>query len=205
MIAAWLALLLQASILQAPTPVVERFVTVGPRTTRLSLFDNRVAVLSVREGGERALFRKRTLDEQTFAAYVSAVTDAHRAVSADRESSSGRSVGTGTVLLYGSNDEPATLHYAPGTVLDLATGRLVDVLDDLEAQLLATPESWDELQSWQPQRGDVVELYTGDLATVRDVSDDDVVVLRRLRSGLVEYVPREAWARVIRRLVPEQR
>lgn len=194
-----LALLIQVA--HAPEPLVERFVTVGDTSIRLSLFDNRMAVLSVRRRSERTLLRKRSLDEASFAVYLNAVAALRDAALAGRGPSSERGIGSAEIRISREGQAPAVVRYSPGTVLDLPTGRLVAVLDDLEAQLRATSESFEDLQQWQPQRGDVVRLYTGDLATIQDVADDGLVVLRHHGSGMVEYVPLEARAQVIRAVV----
>ncbi len=199
MIVLVVTLLLQVAL--APAPLVERFVTVGDTSVRLSLFDNRMAVLSVRHRDERTLLRKRTLDETSFAVYVNAVAELRDAAAAGRGPSSERGIGTAEIRVSREGRDPVVIHYTPGTVLDLPTGRLVGVLDDLEEQLRTTPESYEALRAWDPRRGDVVELYTGEAATVQDVADDGLVVLRHQRTGMVEYVPFEARAQVIRSVV----
>ncbi len=56
-----------------PVALVERIQTVGATTTRITLFNNRVAVVTMREKGKQFFFRKWTLGKEEFEVYLRAL------------------------------------------------------------------------------------------------------------------------------------
>ncbi len=206
MIAAALALALQAyvvlptptggemptpvPVLEAPIPVVERIVRLPESTTRLTLFDNRVAVVSVRPGEGRPLLRKRTLSPGEYMGYLQAlarVTAALRELGPDLNRLSGREPDA-TVTLNIGTEGPLEVRYSTLQVPRLAVGRLEGILDDLQKFVEETPPAYDEITAWKPRRGDRVRMVTGQTARVEEVLEDGAVILEMEDVGILELV-----------------
>lgn len=197
-----LALTSEIVAAQAPSPIVERSLTVGGRTVRTSLFENRVAVVSVTRDGERTLFRQMTLTESEFIGYLAAVQrDADEIAKAERRPQVESMGGSGSITLHVGPMAPNTVDYSPVAVLDLPTARLVAALDDLERRIVWGEPPATELQDWRPRRGDRVALRAGGDARVIDVREDDSIVLQHEEVAINEIVPPEARARVILRVL----
>lgn len=187
---------------QAPAPIVERSLTVGDRTVRTTLFDNRVAVVSVSRGGDRVLLRQLTLPEAEFVGYLAAFQrDAQELAKAERRPMTESMGGAGDITLYIGPAARHTVHYSPVAVLDLATGRLVAAIDDLEQRVVWGDPDVAELQSWLPRRGDRVELRAGGTARVVEVREDGSVVLEHEDVAINEIVTEEGRAKVVLRVV----
>jgi len=210
-----LLLLLSQSLVaasSAPTParapgvVVERVVEFGPLVRRLTLFTNRVAVVSIREGERHLILRRLTLGENEYAAYVVAIGRCLEQIPESGDSPvvvEGR--GHGVITTRVGSGAPRKIEYWNLAALDLATGRLVAVLDDIGERVVTSNPAEEELLGWAPAVGDVVELSTGERATVTEVREDGVLVLDLERSPLLEEVAPEHWAQRIRRLVEAPR
>lgn len=189
---------------QAPAPIVERSLTVGGRTVRTSLFDNRVAVVSVTRDGERTIFRQMTLPESEYIGYLAAVQrDAEEIAAAERRPKVESMGGSGTITLHIGPMAPSTVRYSPVTVLDLPTARLVAALDDLEQRVVWGDPPATELQDWQPRRGDRVELRAGGTAHVIEVREDGSIVLEHDDVAINEIVPLEGRAKVVLRVIED--
>lgn len=193
-----------AAAAQAPIPIAERFLTVGSRTVRTSLFSNRVAVVSVRLDGKRVMLRRTTLSETEHFAYLAAIQrDAEELAAGRRRPGIDSLGGHGEIILHVGPDAPRTVRYSPVEVLDLATTRLVAALDDLELRVLEGQPLHNILLDWQPRPGDRVELANGVLATVTEVWKDGTVVVEHDDSWISEQIPAEHIPTIIRRLVAE--
>lgn len=186
----------------APMVVVERFVTTPTQFIRLTLFDNRIAVVSQRHG-DRVVVRRRLLEPVEFEVYR---TQAVAETAAVDERELVRSLGTEPPIRAelhlgpGSGATPRQLAYSPMLLHDLPLERLQALLDDLEAQVLATPPSQVELADWQPRVGDRVELANGHGATVIRIEDGGVVVLEHDITHIQEIVPPAGRTAAIHRL-----
>ncbi len=195
-----------ANAQQAPSPIVERTLEVTGRKVRMTLFDNRVAVVSVHQGSVRVLLRQQLLDQDEYAGYLAALQrDADELAEARRHHGARGNGGNGLILLYLGPDAPVQVRYSSVTVLDLVTARLAATLDDVESRVIWGPERIPELASWRPKRGDRVELHNGTGATVREVREDGTLVLEHDGTGIHELVPVDARSNVILRVDPETR
>jgi hypothetical protein len=189
---------------QAPSAVVERSLTVGDRTVRTTLFENRVAVVSVTRGGERVLLRQMTLTENEFIGYLAAFQrDAQELVKAERRPMTESMGGAGDITLHIGLAAPFRVHYSPVAVLDLATGRLVAALDDLERHVIWGDPNVTEIQGWQPRRGDRVELRAGGTARVIEVREDGSLVLEHEDVAINEIVTAEGRPKVVLRVLED--
>lgn len=191
---------------RAPGVVVERVVEFGPLVRRLTVFTNRVAVVSIRERERRVILRQLTLGENEYAAYVVAIArcleqipegGASPAVVEDR--------GHGVISTTVGSGPPRRIEYWNLAALDLATGRLVAVLDDIGQRVVTSAPGEEALRGWEPEVGDWVELATGERARVVEVRDGGVIVLDLERSPLLEEIAPEHRAQRIRRVVEAPR
>jgi len=174
----------------APTPVVERVLTIRDREVRTSLFSNGVLVVSARRAGERILFQQLTLPADQFSGYLAAIQrDASELAKADELPTARGSGGRGVVTIHVAPGGPIQFTYSSMTVYDLAATRLLATLDDLEQQVLNALPEGAGVADWQPRVGDVVRLRGGPLAEVVEVRDDGTVLLEHRGSYINELVP----------------
>jgi hypothetical protein len=182
----------------APTPVVERFLTVRDREVRTSLFSNGVVVVSGRRDGEQIFFRQIVLDGDQFAGYLAAITrDAAELAHADELPSPGESGGHGTVIIHVDPSGPIQFSYSSMGVYDLATTRLLGIIDDLEQHVMFGEATGAGTAGWKPRVGDVVKLRSGDRAQVVEVRDDGTLVLEHEETYINELVPADQIRNVI--------
>ena len=186
-----------------PSIVVERIITRPGERTRLSLFSNGIAVVSLRSDGAKPSLFKRTLDRQDLVAYLIALQDVAgkiRALSSVPDDSGGPA-GTITIHLAAGPGPPIDMRYSPLSMMPLAIGRLGSILDDLQAKVLATPPGYDEVSAWTPREGDVVEMTTGQKARVTDINTDGSIVVSYEDVGVTELIPKDERTRRIRRIL----
>jgi len=191
----------------APMPVVERTVTLRDRSVRLSLFSDRVAVVSVRESGSQVWVGRLTLEEPVYIAYLLSIQNdaAELSKGLGRPEDEARSVGADATIDLYVGGERRRVVYSPVAVLDLAVGRLVRTLDDIQNTVLQADPAEEALRHWEPQVGEVVELLTGRLAEVTDVREDGTLVLEHLETAMIEVVPAGSRTDVILRVVRARR
>jgi len=190
---------------QAPSPIVERWLTVGTRTVRTSLFENRVAVVSVTLDDERVLFQHMELSEDEFIGYLAAVQrDAKELARAEDRLMAESMGGSGEIILHVGPKVPLTIEYSPVAVLDLATSRLVAAVDDIERRVIWGEPPVTDLKGWQPRRGDRVELRTGIKATIVDIYDDGTVEFEHDGVSIHERVPPDSLASVVARVLEDE-
>lgn len=200
-----LAAILCVGVLAAqgvPTVLVERHRTLGNTTTRVTLFDNRMAVATVREDGEQVFLRQLTLDTIEFSVYVQVLEEV--ADTAGREGDSSVDSDEAEVLITISLPEmtPREIRFSPLQVLGLETARLTAMLNDLELRVCETSPSHEALRDWIPSVGDRVVLFTETRATVSEVRENGMVVLVHDDTGIIELVPKAQLSQVIMRVLP---
>jgi hypothetical protein len=113
--------------------------------------------------------------------------------------------GRGVITTRVGGAAPRRIEYWSLGAHDLNLGRLVAALDDLALRVWESNPAEEELRGWEPAVGDVVELITGERATVVEVRGDGVIVLDIERSPLREEVPPDHWGERIGRLVETPR
>jgi len=174
----------------APTPVLERDLTIRDREVRTSLFSNGVLVVSARRAGERVVFQQLTLPADQFAGYLLAIQrDASELAEADELPTASGSGGRGVVTVHIAPGGPIQFTYSSMSVYGLAATRLIAILDDLEQQALTALTTGAGVAGWQPRVGDVVRLRGGPLAEVVEVRDDGAVLLEHRDTYINELVP----------------
>jgi len=192
-------------VVEAPSPVVERVVRFKERTLRLTLFDNREAVVSVREHGHQVLARRRLLAEPVYVGYVAATTADRAALEKlARSTDVLREGGRGRISIFRPGEAPLIVRYSTLQAHDLVLGRLVAALDDLEKYVLETNPSFDAMKRWVPHVGDRVELVNGQTATVIEVKTNHVIVIEYDDVPVVEAIaPPQRSLRIVALLGPK--
>ncbi len=173
----------------APSAIVERTLRHGARTTRVSLFDNRVAVVSSREE-DRVTVRRLTLREPEFAAVlrVIEIAAAERPTVAVHDTH--RDPTPGEILLHlGRSGTPERLPYSPLLMPELRTRQLLAALDDVETMVLEAPPWADAIRAWAPAVGDRVRLWDGVDGTVVELLPDGYVMVQRDVTWIRDVVP----------------
>lgn len=172
-----------------PVALVERVVhEPSGGMTRVTLFSNRIAVVSVRPKGERGRVVRRLLDKETVKVYRLLLAEVTPGLQ-DELASGQVPVGQGgTLSLILANGASLTVHFDPTRIPSLKLGRVLSALDDLQSQLLEGPEENVDVARWKPTVGDRVELWGGDTAVVSDIPQDGVVVLQHESSPVIESI-----------------
>jgi len=186
---------------EVPNVIVERQWFHGDRAVRITLFDNKMAVTTVREQGRQVFFRQLKLDDVEYGVYVKALSEvAAEAGVSDRVPVEAIDVGAKVVLNL--PDVPQqSFSYSPLQILDLATGRLVAVLDDLELRVTEVSPSQEALRLWVPTVGERVELFVGGESDVTEVREDGVLILENPDTGIITVVPWDQRHLVILRVL----
>jgi hypothetical protein len=187
---------------QAPVPVVERTVTQGEVATRVSLFSNRVIVVTTRRDDIQDFVRHVTLPQNEYLVYLEALEANAKKLGenpiSSHVSSSNAEV---TLTLHVGPDAPCTLTFSPLSSLDLPLARIMAAMDDLEQQALDANPAADAIRSWVPHKGDRVELLNGTFATVVEVWDDGLLILEHDLTYLREAVAPDVRDQVILRIL----
>jgi hypothetical protein len=197
-----LAALAAAVAAQVPAPVVERSVTRRDVTIRVTLFSNRAVVVTVRRGGEQDFMRRLTLPDDQYMIYLSMLqANAEKLGEEPASSEVETSDGEVVVSLHVGPEAPRQITFSPMSSLRLPIARIMGVLDDLQLQVLEASPSAEAMRSWEPRKGDRVELLNGQYATVVEVWDDGLLFLEHDDTYIREAVPPESRPLVILRVV----
>jgi hypothetical protein len=187
---------------QAPVPVVERIVTRGEVATRVSLFSNRVVVVTTRQGGEQDFMRSITLPNDQYMVYLSSFQSNAEELD-DKPISSQVSTSHAEVVLtlHIGPDAPRLIRFSPMAGVKLPLARIMGALDDLQLQVFEASPSAEAMRTWEPRKGDRVELLNGSFATVIEVWDDGLLILEHDRTYVRESIPPGVRDQVILRVV----
>lgn len=187
---------------EVPNVVVERHWFHGDRAVRITLFDNKMAVTTVREDDRQVFFRQLTLGDGEYEIYIKAMSEvADKAGRSDRVAV--ETIDSGArVALNLPAFSPSDFSYSPLQVLDLPTARLVAVLDDLQKRVTEASPSQETLRLWEPAIDDMVELYVGGIARVTEIRENGVLVMEQADTGIIMVVPREEWHLFILKVLP---
>ena len=187
---------------QAPTPVVERITHQFGRTTRVSLFSNHVVVVSVHSETEDFV-HQATLEYNEHMIYLKSLESAAAEIGKEPVTSDVESRDSSTVLiLHVGPDAPRIIKYSPLASLNLPTGRIASMMDDISNRALSALPGEFEINQWQPVVGDRVELRQGGEAFVVAVNEDDgTIVLRQPESSVSSTVAMVNRAEVISKII----
>ncbi len=188
---------------EVPNVVVERHWINGDRAVRITLFDNHMAVTSVREKDRQVFLRQLTLGDDEYEIYLRAMAEVvaeprgMERIPVDSIKSGAR------IELNLPGMAPSSFDYSPLQVLDLPTARLVGILDDLQQRVTEASPSQEALRLWRPAVDDLVELFVGGFATVTEIREEGVLILEQSNTGIILVVPREEWPMIIMRVVTQ--
>ena len=205
--AATLALLVAATVpAQAPIPVVERVFTEGEVATRVTLFSNRVIVVSITENGVQGFFKYITLPPDQYLIYVGILQKAVGELGKKPVTSAVSTPRSNIALtLHMGPDAPRTIDFSPLATVSLPLAQISGAINDLEQLVREASPSSEALKGWVPRRDDRVELINGGYARVAEVLDEGVVVLEHEETYIREIVGPEVRDEVILRVVESVR
>jgi hypothetical protein len=190
---------------QAPLPVVERATTRGEVSTRVSLFSNRVVVVTVRRGGEQDFARRITLPSDQYMVYLETFQTAVEELDREPVSSQIATSDAEVVLtLHVGRDAPRLIRFSPMSSVKLPLARIQGAVDDLQLQVLEASPSAEAMRIWEPAKGDRVELLNGATATVVEVWEEGLLILEHDLTYIRESVPPDMRDQVILRVVDDE-
>ena len=187
---------------QAPVPVVERTVTQGKVATRVTLFSNRVIVVTVRHDGEQDFLRRITLPNEQYMVYLASLQlNAEELGHKPVDSAITTSQAEVVVSLHIGPDAPRSIRFSPMSVVSLPLARIQGALDDLQLQVFEASPSAEAMRTWEPKKGDRVELLNGTSAVVVEVRDDGIIIMEHDRTYVRETILPGMRDQVILRVV----
>jgi hypothetical protein len=187
---------------QAPIAVAERTVTQRDVATRVSLFSNGAVVVTVRRGEEPDFFRRITLPDDQYMIYLSIIQTNAEELEDEPISSRIDTEDSEVVLsLHVGPSAPRSFRFSPMSGVNLALSKIMGAMDDLQTQVFDTSPSAEALRAWVPHEGDLVELMTGQFATVVEIWDDGMIILRHESTSIRESVVPSVRDQVILRIV----
>jgi hypothetical protein len=200
--AAVVILLAATALAQAPVPIVERIITQGTVSTRVSLFSNRTVVVSIREAGIQGFFRLYELPEDAYLAYLTSfVTNAEileaKPISSDVDTSSSEV----DLTIHVGPENPRRFRFSPMAGVSLPLSKIMGAINDIEQQARDASPSAYELKDWTPEPGQRVQLMNGEYARVVEVWEDGLLVLEYEDTFIREMVPPDQYDSVILHLV----
>ncbi|MBZ5589237.1 MAG: hypothetical protein LAO05_11810 [Acidobacteriia bacterium] len=164
-----LLLVLMGATAAPPTYLVERVVTLGSTSTRLSVFRNGVAVLVRSATGENGSLVRQPLSEVELLVLTQVVEECYPELVRFGELGKGPGEGRVELRLAPPGRDPLLIRFALTAAPTLATSRITQALDGVEARMERTNVSREDLHDWQPSVGDRVELEDGRVVEVKDV------------------------------------
>jgi hypothetical protein len=187
---------------QAPVPVVERTTTLGGVATRVSLFSNRVVVVTTRRMDKQDFVRRITLPDDQYMVYLGFFQTAaeeldRQPVSSQVDTSDAEVV----ISLHVGPNAPRTIRFSPMSVVKLPLARIQGALDDIELQVFEASPSAEAMRTWVPRKGDRVELMDGTTATVVEVWDDGLLIIEHDSTYVRESIAAGLRDQVILRVV----
>lgn len=197
-----MSLIAAAATAQAPIPVVERVFTEGAIASRVTLFSNRVIVVSISEDGHQGFLQRKTLPEDQYLIYLGILQKAAEQLGENPVTSSISTPNSEVVLtLHVGPKSPRVIRFSPLATVSLELALISGAINDLENLVRTESPSSEALRDWHPHRGDRVELLVGGYARVVDVVGEAVLVLEHEETYIREIVGPEAWDKVILRVV----
>lgn len=193
------------AVAQAPVPVAERITTQRDQKTRVSIFSNRAVVVSIKMGEEDDFFRRITLEEDEYLIYLSALqTDAEGLGEEPVSSDVGATGYSVQVTLHVGPDAPRLIRFPSMASVSLPLSRVMGIFDDLQQQVFDASPSAEEVRTWEPRKGDRVQLFNGSFARVAEVWDDGMLVLEHESVSIREVVPPDNRDQVILHIVDHE-
>ncbi len=191
---------------QAPVPVVERIITEGDSSTRVSLFSNQVVVVTTSRGDTQDFMRYLTLPADQYLVYMETFEKSARELD-DKPITSRVNTSRAEVVLtlHVGPDSPREIRFSPMSAAKLPLARIMAALDDLQLQVFEASPSTEAMRTWQPKKGERVELLNGTFAIVVEVWPEGLVMLEHEKTYIREAVPPDQRDKVILRVVEPDR
>lgn len=190
---------------QVPVPVVERIITQTDISTRVTLFSNQVVVVTIRESGVQGFNQRITLPDDQYLVYLGILQANAKELEEQPVNSAVNSPHTSVELtLHVGPGSPRLIRFSPMSTVSLALARIIGALDDLENQVRDASPSTEEIRTWEPKRGDRVELMNGRFAEVAEVLEDGGLVLEHDDTYIREVLAPGTWDLVILHVVEHQ-
>ncbi len=199
--AAWLLVALLSATAQAPMPVVERITDHRGRITRVTLFSNHVVIVSIRSDDDNFI-HQATLNFDEYMVYLQAFEKCAREIGNEPVTSDVESRDSSTkVVLHVGPDPPRIIEYSPLASLDLPTGKIASMIDDIQNRALAALPGEFEINQWRPAIGDRVELRQGGQASVTAIDDDGTILLSQVDGPVSYTVAKDSRVNVVLRVI----
>jgi len=173
-----LALALVMAAMAEPTAIVERVVTIGGATRRVSVFRDGTVVLAMTSPEGKKEIVRRKLSEIELEVLKQVVSESHVELSESPlrpERVEGPAI---ELRLTPEGRGPLKVRLPLGMTAPLAVGKVNQALDELEKVLGEGPAEREDLSTWAPETGDRLELDDGTKVVVLEVTTDgtDTVV-----------------------------
>lgn len=176
-------LLMAAATTPEPSYIVERVVTVGGETRRISIFRNGVAAVTRERPGEEKLLLRQPLTDVELQVLTQIVEESYPDLA--RLGSQGQSPVAGNVELRLApvGREPLVVRFPPTAVQALGAARIGQALDGLEERMTRPGGIREDLREWQPGVGDWLELEDGRTVQIIEVLPNGPGFLVRAQIG----------------------
>ncbi|HVN76927.1 MAG TPA: hypothetical protein VMT19_11455 [Thermoanaerobaculaceae bacterium] len=184
MIAA-IVLALAAATPAPPTYVVERVVTQGQSSTRVSVFRNGVAVLARGGPGTTPSVVRQPLTDVELRVIEQVVAECYPDLARFAGMGEAPVAGCVELRLAPADREALVVRFPVSAAPGFAASRLTQALDALERRLAKTAVTREDLRGWEPKVGERVELEDGRVVEIVDVmsAGDKVVVQAQVGDG----------------------
>lgn len=191
-----------------PSYLVERIVSVGTETRRVTLFRDGVGVVVRRDAGGSEDLRHVEVGGLVLGQMEQVVREVYPGMVQFVAMSQGTGAGSVELRLAPHGQAPLVLRLAVEAAPSAATARLIAHLDALEERILSGKPPAEDLRAWEPRSGELVELDDGRVVTILDViGTTDGVWGVRFRVGdspASEILEMEDMRRRAVRLLPEE-
>ena len=203
MIAATLLVVLAAG--STPSYLVERVVTTGTETRRLSVFRDGVAVLATGSGEQRRVVRL-SLEAVELRSLLQLLEECVGELEAVPQAAPRPSEGTVELRVAAPGHEPVVVRHSLAELPSAAEARLAHALDAIETALASRKPEWQDLRGWQPAVGDVAELDDGRTVRVVELLAGSETPLARVMVGdgplVIVFAVDELRRHAVRRVTP---
>jgi hypothetical protein len=108
------------------------------------------------------------------------------------------------ITLHIGPDAPRLIRFSPMSILKLPLGRIQGALDDLQLRVLEASPSAEAMRTWEPAKGDRVELMNGITATVVEVWEEGLLILEHDLTYVRESVAPDVRDQVILRVLEDE-
>jgi len=178
-----LLLVLAGAAAAPPTYLVERVVTLGGGSTRVSVFRNGVAVLSRSGGSGQPSVVRQQLADVELSVLAQVVEECYPELVRFGDLGGGPGEGQAEVRLAPEGKDPLVIRYSLTSAPSVASSRLSKALDGIEARLAGTNVDREDLRAWMPAVGERVELEDGRIVEVLEVLPVETGALIRAQVG----------------------